>query len=228
MSAKSPEVSRAYLPALRWKALTPLFDTAVRVTAREQEMKQRLLDQAGVAAGYSVLDLGAGTGTLAIWLKQRCPQAEVTGLDADPDVLAMARQKSADAGCEIDFVQGFSTELPFAADSFDVVLSSLFFHHLTGPVKRETLTEVERVLKPGGTLHVADWGKPSDPLMAALFLQVRAFDGFAVTADNVRGALPALFEQAGLEDARQRRTLRTALGTLALYSARKPAPVAAV
>jgi ubiquinone/menaquinone biosynthesis C-methylase UbiE len=212
-----------YLPALRWKALTPVFDTAVRVTARERTMKERLLDQAGVAPGDSVLDLGAGTGTLAIWLKQRCPEAAVTGLDADPDVIARARRKAEDAQCEIEFVEGFSTDLPFPADSFDVVLSSLFFHHLMPTDKRSTLAEVQRVLKPGGNLHVADWGRPSDPLMAALFLFVRAFDGFDVTAENARGALPALFGQAGLENAQERRRLRTTLGTLALYSARKPA-----
>jgi ubiquinone/menaquinone biosynthesis C-methylase UbiE len=212
-----------YLPALRWKSLTPLFDGAVRVTARETTMKRRLMDQAEVAPGDAVLDLGAGTGTLAIWLKQRTPTARVTGLDADPDVLARARRKAAGAGCEIDFVQGFSTDLPFADDSVDVVLSTLFFHHLTGPDKRRTLAEVQRVLKPGGALHVADWGKPGDPLMAALFLAVRAFDGFEVTADNARGALPALFEEAGLEDARERRRLRTSLGTIGLFSARNPA-----
>jgi ubiquinone/menaquinone biosynthesis C-methylase UbiE len=212
-----------YLPALRWKALTPVFDTAVRVTARERVMKERLLDQAAVAAGDSVLDLGAGTGTLAIWLKQRCPGATVTGIDADPEVLARARRKAADAGCEIDFVEGFSTELPFEAESFDVMLSSLFFHHLMPADKRSTLAEVRRVLKPGGHLHVADWGKAGDPLMAALSLSIRAFDGFEVTAENLRGALPSLFEQAGLEDAQERGRLRTTLGTLALYSARKPA-----
>lgn len=212
-----------YLPALRWKALTPVFDIAVRVTARERVMKQRLLDQAGVGPGDSVLDLGAGTGTLAIWLKRRCPEATVTGLDADPHVLARARSKAAGAGCEIDFVEGFSTELPFANDSFDVVLSSLFLHHLMPADKRSTLAEVQRVLKPGGKLHVADWGKPGDPLMAALSLSIRAFDGFQVTAENLRGALPSLFGQAGLQDAQERRRLRTTLGTLALYSARKPA-----
>jgi SAM-dependent methyltransferase len=83
------------------------------------------------------------------------------------------------------------------------------------------LAEVERVLKPGGRLHVADWGKPSDPLMAALFFGVRAFDGFEATADNVRGALPALFEEAGLVNAAERQRLRTVLGTLTLYSASK-------
>jgi ubiquinone/menaquinone biosynthesis C-methylase UbiE len=82
---------------------------------------------------------------------------------------------------------------------------------------------VQRVLKPGGRLHVADWGKPGDPLMAALSLSIRAFDGFEVTAENLRGALPSLFGQAGLQDAQERRRLRTTLGTLALYSAQKPA-----
>ena len=90
----------AYLPALRWKALTPLFDAVVRVTARETAMKERLLDQAGIAPGRAVLDLGAGTGTLAIRIKQRCPTARVVGLDADRDILAIARSKAAAARCE--------------------------------------------------------------------------------------------------------------------------------
>ena len=223
MADKSePVEERRYIPALRWRALTPAFDAVVRVTARERTVKQRLLDQADVGPGESVLDLGAGTGTLAIWLKQRCPDAHITGLDADPDVLSRARTKAAAARCEIEFVEGFSTELPFPQGSFDIVLSTLFFHHLTGADKRSTFAEVERVLKPGGELHVADWGKPSDPAMAALFYSVRLIDGFEVTRDNVRGALPALFEDAGLEDASERQRLRTALGTLTLSSARKP------
>jgi ubiquinone/menaquinone biosynthesis C-methylase UbiE len=213
---------RAYLPALRWRALTPLFDTAVRVTARERTMKHRLLDQAGVTGPESVLDLGSGTGTLAMLLKQRSPEARVTGLDADSEILAIARRKAGEAGHDIDFVEGFSTALPFPPGSFDVVLSTLFFHHLTGEAKRTTLTEVHRVLRPGGRLHVGDWGRPGDPLMAGLFLFVRVFDGFEVTAANARGALPVLFHDAGLEQAEERDRLRTALGTLALYSAQKP------
>jgi SAM-dependent methyltransferase len=213
---------RRFIPALRWKAFTPAFDAVVRITARERAVKLRLLDQAAVQSGDTVLDLGAGTGTLAIWLEQRCRGARITGLDADPEILGIARRKAAAAGCEIDFVEGFSTELPFPDGSFDTVLSTLFFHHLTGADKRATLAEVERVLKPGGRLHVADWGKPSDPAMAALFQWVRLIDGREQTEDNVRGALPALFEEAGFVDAAERQRLRSALGTLALYSARKP------
>jgi ubiquinone/menaquinone biosynthesis C-methylase UbiE len=213
----------AYLPALRWKALTPAFDAVVRATARETAMKERLLEQADIGPGDTVLDLGAGTGTLAIRIKQRCPTARVVGLDADRDILAIARSKAAAAHCDVELVEALSTEMPFPARSFDFVVSTLFFHHLTTDVKRATLREVHRVLKPGGGVHVGDWGRPGDPVMAALFLTVRAFDGFGVTADNARGRLPALFAETGLEEVRERRRLRTALGTVALYSARKPA-----
>lgn len=119
----TPQRGRDYLPALRWKALTPLFDTVVGITTRERPAKQRLLDQAEVQAGDAVLDLGAGTGTLAIWLKQRRPEARVAAFDADPEVLSIARRKATDAKCEIEFVEGHSTELPFPADSFDIVLT---------------------------------------------------------------------------------------------------------
>jgi SAM-dependent methyltransferase len=211
--------TRSYIPALRWHALTPLFDPAVRLTSRERTFKRRLLDRAAVAAGEAVLDIGCGTGTLAIELKQRTPGARVTGLDADAAVLRRARRKAAGEGVAIDLVEALSTQMPFADATVDVVLSSLFFHHLDHDSKRATLSEVARVLRPGGRLHVADWAKPQDFLMRGLFLTVRALDGFDVTADNARGALPRLFEEAGLADAGIQDSFRTPLGTLALYRA---------
>jgi ubiquinone/menaquinone biosynthesis C-methylase UbiE len=212
-----------FLPALRFSRLTPLFDPLVRVTTRERTFKGALLDRAAIDAGESVLDLGSGTGTLAIELARRVPGARVTGLDADAEILSRARRKAAEAGREVEFVEGFSTALPFPDASFDVALSTLFFHHLARDDKLRTIAELVRVLKPGGRLHVGDWGKPSDPLMALAILQVRAFDGFDVTADNVSGALPVMFERAGFERVRTGDRLRTPLGTIALYEAWKPA-----
>lgn len=211
-----------YIPALRFRALTAAYDPVVRVTTREAEFKKRLLMQAGLRAGDRVLDLGCGTGTLAIEAKQAQPDAEIVGLDGDSNVLERARRKAETAGVEIDFDQGLSTELPYADRSFDAVLSTLFFHHLTGAAKARTAAEIARVLRPGGQLHVADWGRPADPLMGVLFLGVRLLDGFETTNDNAAGALPAIIARAGLEKAEETDRLRTVLGTMALYRAEAP------
>jgi SAM-dependent methyltransferase len=208
-----------FLPALRFRALTPIFDPFARATVRESTLKQRLLDGIDLRRDARVLDLGAGTGTLAIQIKQRWPDATVTGLDADPEILDIARRKAAEAGVELELVEGFSNELPFADASFDAVVSTLFFHHLTGDVKRATLAEVARVLRPGGVLHVGDWGKPRDALQATGFFLSRVFDGFEVTRDNARGALPGLIAAAGLRSVAVSDRLRTAFGTLDLIRA---------
>jgi ubiquinone/menaquinone biosynthesis C-methylase UbiE len=202
--------------------LTAIYDPVIRLFTREGTFKPRLLEQAGLAAGQRVLDLGCGTGTLAIMAKERQPGAELVGLDGDPEMIQRASAKAAEAGVEVKFDEGFSTELPYPDGSFDRVLSTLFFHHLSTDDKRRTVEEVTRVLKPGGELHVADWGRPSDPLMGALFLQVRVFDGWERTSVNAAGGLPALFQRHGLDDAHEHGRLRTVSGTLAFYSARRP------
>jgi SAM-dependent methyltransferase len=222
MTSAPPKSEGRYVPALRFRFLTRLYDPAVRVTTRESEFKRRLLDQAGIVSGHRVLDLGCGTGTLAAMAKRRAPGAELVGLDGDPEVLARARAKTEGEGLEVRFDEGFSTELPYEDSSFDRVLSTLFFHHLTGEDKRTTATELARVLRPGGELHVADLGRPADPLMRALVWQVRLFDGREQTRDNVAGSLPAIFADAGFTDARERDRLRTPIGTISLYSASQP------
>jgi SAM-dependent methyltransferase len=218
-----PTESRGYLPALRFRALTRLYDPVVGLTTREGRFKELLIEQAAPAPGQRILDLGCGTGTLAIQVKRREPDAELVGLDADPEMLTQAHNKARDAGVELELTEGFSTKLPYEDRSFDRVLSTLFFHHLDPEPKAQTAREIARVLKPGGELHVADWGKPSDPIMAAAFLGIRLLDGFENTAENVEGRLPAVFEEGGLERAEQTDSLRTPLGTIALYRARRSA-----
>ena len=217
-----PTESRRYLPALRFPALTRIYDPAVRLSTREHHFKALLIEQAAPVPGQRILDLGCGTGTLAIQLKQLEPRAEVVGLDADPAMLSQARTKADRAGIELELTEGLSTELPYEDASFDRVLSTLFFHHLDPEPKRQTAREIARVLRPGGELHVADFGPPQDPVMALAFLGLRLFDGFENTRDNLEGTLPGIFEDAGLEQATQMRRLRTAVGTLALYRARLP------
>jgi ubiquinone/menaquinone biosynthesis C-methylase UbiE len=210
-----------YVPALGFERLTRLYDPVVRATTRERAFKRRLLDQAAVQPGQRVLDLGCGTGTLAIAAKQREPNAEVAGLDGDPEMLGLAREKAADARVDVELQQGLAHHLPYPDSSFDKVLSTLLFHHLTGEVKRAAAREIARVLRPGGELHLADWGRASDPLARALFLVVQLFDGFEQTGDNVAGRLPSILEAGGLSSVRERARLRAAFGSLSLYSARR-------
>lgn len=220
-----PNTSRAdphYVPALRYEWLTRFYDPVIALTTRERAFRQALIQQANLSAGAEVLDVGCGTGTLAIWMKNAFPQASITGLDGDPEILAIARRKTAATGVDIRLEYGLSFDIPFPDATFDRVLSSLLFHHLTRQNKERTLQEVFRVLKPGGELHIADWGKAANSLMRALFHVVQILDGFETTEENVQGVLPQFMANAGFKRVSVQREINTLFGTLALYSADKP------
>jgi ubiquinone/menaquinone biosynthesis C-methylase UbiE len=214
--------SRSFVPALRFDALTRAYDPLVAVTSREGVFKRRLIEHARFEPGESVLDLACGTGTLAIEIKTSTPAAKVTGIDGDPSILARARAKAADAGVEVAFDHGFSNELPYDPGSFDVVVSTLFFHHLTDEGKADAADEIRRVLRPGGRLLIADWGRPQDPLMRMLFVNVQVLDGFGNTASNVAGRLPGFLRDAGLGRVSVVDRMRTPLGTIEIVSAVRP------
>lgn len=212
-----------YVPALGFRWLTPAYDVVVRTTTREKTFKSALIGQARLESGQNVLDLACGTGTLAIWIKQRHPGANVTGIDGDPSILAIASRKAQEANVPIQLDSGLSFGLPYPDAQFDRVVSSLFFHHLSWPDKQRTVRELYRVVRPGGELHVADWGRPTGPVMRAAFLAIQLLDGFRNTQDNVEGKLIELFQDAGFAEVAQQRTFSTVFGTMALYRAVKPA-----
>lgn len=214
--------SRPFLPALAYGWLTPYFDRVIALTIREDAFRQQLIDQANLASANRVLDLGCGTGTLAVRIQRQFPHLCITGLDADEAMLKRARAKAIGANMDVKFDRGFSQSLPYDDGVFDRVVSTLFFHHLDREQKEATFREVRRVLEPGGELHIADWGSPTGPLMRAMFQVVRWSDGLAVTRDNVTGQLPALVEQAGFVDVRETHAMNMLFGTVRFLAATKP------
>lgn len=193
------------------------------VTVRDRAIKRRVIAHAAIASGEDVLDVGCGTGTLAMAAARAAPGVTVTGLDADPSILAKARNKAADAGLEIGFDEGMSTALPYVDASFDLVLSTLFFHHLPDDAKRETAAELVRVLRPGGRLVVGDLGRPQDPLMRiAVRGTVQLLDGVATTALNVRGELPDVLAAGGVQAVIVRDRVRTPTGTYEIITGAHP------
>lgn len=212
--SQAPAGETGFIPALRFHRLTPLFDVVAALTVRDQEIKRRVLRHASIAHGEDVLDVGCGTGTLALAAAQSEPTATVTGLDADPSILERARAKAGAAGVEIRFDEGMSDALPYADASFDIVLSTLFFHHLPDDAKHRTAAELQRVLRPSGRFVVGDLGRPHDPLMrAAVRATVQLLDGVATTALNVRGDLPRVLAEAGFANVAVRERIRTPTGT---------------
>jgi ubiquinone/menaquinone biosynthesis C-methylase UbiE len=169
-----------------------------------------------------VLDLACGTGTLAIEIKKERPKAKVSGVDGDRQVLVRARRKAQEAGVKIDFQTGLSTDLPYENSSFDVVVSTLFFHHLTDEAKADSAEEIRRVLRLGGRVLIADWGRPQDPLMRMLFVNVQLLDGFGNTSSSVKGRLPEILREAGLKRVSVVDRMRTPLGTVEIVSAIRP------
>jgi ubiquinone/menaquinone biosynthesis C-methylase UbiE len=198
---------KGYIPAAGYDRLLPLYDPIVRLLFPEQAVKRRLVEEAQIGAGDRVLDVGCGTGTLAVLAGTVQREAKVVGLDGDAKALASARRKAAKAAVEISFEEGLSYELPYSDESFDRVLSSLVFHHLTREHKRRTLAEILRVLTPGGTFHLLDFGKPVtfwDRCLARVLFRGEE------PRDNVEGHLPSLIQEAGfskVEEAWHRRTI---------------------
>ena len=99
---------------------------------------------------------------------------------------------------------------------------SLLLHHLDAGAKRAALAEALRVLRPGGRLHVADWGRPRDAVMRAAAWALQRVDGPDGLRENLEGAIPALLADAGFTAVAVHDRLRTAWGSLELLSALRP------
>ncbi|MBI5915196.1 MAG: class I SAM-dependent methyltransferase [Bacteroidetes bacterium] len=212
---------KSYKLAVRWSWLTRWYDLLIRLTMREATFRSALLAQITVRSPRSILDIGCGTGTLLLLLERRFPKAELVGLDGDAHMLRLAEEKAKGGGGGIDFYQAVSYAMPFNDGSFDVATCSIMLHHLSDTDKVCTLKEAFRVLRSGGEIHIADWGKPSNRLMRLLFYIIQWLDGFDTTTANVQGKIPEFMAQAGFSKVAETGRVDTMLGTVALYKGTK-------
>ncbi len=213
-------MAERYVPAAGRRAFTRLYDPVVAVTMRERTFRDRLRVQVmdGLPLGGAVADAGCGTGTMAIALAGA--GAAVTAVDGDPEVLALAHAKpGADA---VQWRKGTATALPLSSESADRVVMSLLLHHLGADAKRTALAEARRVLRPGGRLHVADWGQPRGALPRAGAWVLQRIDDAASLREQLDGGVAAVIAAAGFAGVAVRGRMWTAWGTLELLSARRP------
>src|SRR5689334_17643444 len=141
------------------------YDLLLRVFwgRSEQRYRSKLLQLARLGAGESVLDIGCGTGTLAIAARRSVgPAGSVAGVDASPQMVARARRKAATASVDVAFQIAAADALPFPDATFDAVLSTTVFHCLTDDARSPAIREMHRVLKRGGRLLLVDFAGPRE------------------------------------------------------------------
>jgi ubiquinone/menaquinone biosynthesis C-methylase UbiE len=164
----------------------------VVMLGRERVFREKVIDLARLKTGESVLDVGCGTGTLAIAAKRRVgPTGIVNGIDASPEMIARADRKAKKAKVEVVFKTAVVETLPFPDAHFDVVLSTLMLHHLPRPAREQCALEMRRVLKPGGRVLAVDFSIPQGK--RSLLAHFHPRHGHVELRDMI-----ALLNQAGL------------------------------
>ena len=210
-----------YIPALRFKWLTPLYDALIGITMPEKKIKKELIENAAIADGLDVLDFGCGTATLTIMAKQSHPGAKLTGIDVDKEILDRAIQKIKEKNLDILLLDYDGEKLPFQNNSFERVISCLVFHHLDTDTKQKVLADIYRVLNKNGQLHIADFGRSTSWVQRTVFNMIRGLDGFKSTDANAKGLLPKLISDAGFENAGIKKRFKTMFGEVQIISAEK-------
>ena len=211
----------SYIPALKYSWLTQFYDTLLNTFLREKTFKSKLIESVRSINPKHILDIGCGTATLSLMMEASFPEACVTGLDGDEKILTIGKGKIGQLKSSVRLIQAMSYAIPLSSGLFDVVTSSLMLHHLNAEDKAKTLKEVYRVLRPNGTIAIADWGKPSNFLMRLVFYLVQFLDGFETTTDNVRGRIPEYLSNAGFGAVTEIEKLDTLLGTISIYQGTK-------
>ena len=186
-----------FLPAARFNALTERFDFICELIGFDKEYRRQIVDALNLPdKKLRVLDVGCGTGTLAVELKKEKPNVDVCGVDPDKKILALARKKIIKEDVNVYLKQAYAQKLPFPNGHFNVAYSSLVWHHIPDATKQECVNEVFRVLKKGCIFVLSDMGKPKHWWLPSYTHFARFFeDGKA----NYEGRIPEMMEKAGFE-----------------------------
>lgn len=212
---------RTFTPAAGRFAPSSIYDLGVATLTREAVWRPKLVEILAVKPGDRVLDVGCGTGSLAVMLKKRHPDIEIVGLDPDPAALSIAKSKAEAAGVDIEWRQGFASDAANAGE-FDKVVSSLVFHQVPVSGKRAGIEAMFAATKAGGTVCIADYARQSRRLMRFAFRFIQMIDGKADTQPNADGFLESELARHSGKAVKSVFAINTPTGTISIFREKKP------
>ena len=210
-----------FIPALGYDFLTTYYDLTIKLTMPEKKFRNLLVQEVNPKAGENILEFGFGTGSNLLLVKKKNSHSILRGVDIDPKVKEIATYKLSKNNMDIPLDLYDGQSFPYRNNQFDKIYSCLVFHQLDADTKLNCLKEINRVLKPNGSLIIADWGKAANSLMRITFGLVQILDGFKTTNDNVKGFMPNFITQAGFQNVQISQSINTAIGTFSYFKASK-------
>ncbi|CAH9017912.1 class I SAM-dependent methyltransferase [Candidatus Nitrosacidococcus sp. I8] len=213
---KSDLIPKTKGSVLKWQA--HIYDFECTLVGLSSSFRQVTLNYVQLNAGMKVLDIGCGTGVLTRLAAEKIGDTgEIIGIDPSPQMISLAQKKSLQLQSTAKFKLEVIENLPFPDRSFDLVLSSLMFHHLPTDLKLKGLQEIYRVLRPDGRFLGADIGKPKYSLWWLVLWPYLIIPNIAT---NIKGEIPNYLNQAGFE---KTETLGYWFSLINFWSAKKPA-----
>jgi len=201
------------------------YDPIVSLFTRERRWRSALLSQLAPKAGEVIADIGCGTGSFLALLGSTTAAGKLVGIDPDDRILERARTKLADAGVACELRRGYLRDAAHLLAPLrpDKIVSSLVLHQVPLAEKRAGLAAIHAALRPGGELHMADYGLQRTRTMRWLFRLVQAVDGVQDTQPNADGIVPALMREAGFAEVEETVVIPTPTGSISLYRGIRPA-----
>lgn len=208
----------AHTPPLGHRALTPLYDLAIAAITREKKWRTALITALAPSPGDRILDIGSGTGSLAIALHKACPEACYIGVDPDADAVQRAREKAKRLSGDIRFEEGFfSAGMGYFDEPPNKIVSSLVLHQVPLKEKQRILTDARQALATSGSLFITDYGLQQGVQRLLFRSTVQALDGVEDTRPNAEGIIPKLLINAGFRSVEETEKIATATGTISIY-----------